>query len=157
MAQKTALPTNLTTHHVRRVRATRVIQRQIDGYTKDQIAQELGISKTTVDGDIKFAKQNGLLDKVETQVLSQLAPLAVEVYRKKLVEDEDAFVAKDVLSLITKLGDRRAKTEQVSQSFTIEDYIRSRQNPVKEISEQPVEVKALPGEVINENGTDSGE
>ena len=158
VAQKTALPISRQTDPVfRRIRAEQVIKRKIAGYPQEEIAKELNISPATVVHDTRFAKQTGLLDKIESRLTGELGNLAIEVYRKKLIDDEDAFVAKDVLNLISKLGDRKAKTEQVTQTFTIEDYIRSRQNSLKEISEQPAPQPALLGEVIDSNGADSGE
>lgn len=154
MAQKTVLPVrNINDKDLRRIRVQKVLQRTTSGYTNDEVSKELGISRATVARDMTYAKEHGLLDKIENRIAADLAPLAIEVYRKKLVEDEDAFVAKDVLGLIGKFLDRRAKTEQVTQTFTIQDYVRSRQN--SSINEEPITVEALPGETINE--TDPGE
>lgn len=155
MAQKFVSPTRVLDPHIKRIRAQRIVKRKLDGYSTQQLADEFGVQPITIQREFKYAKEIGLLDTVERQVLQDLAPLAINVYRKKLLEDEDAFVAKDVLAIMTKLGDRQAKTNEVTQTFTVEDYIRARQQPVKEIQAEPLPPTALPGEVLHEN--DPGE
>lgn len=159
MAQKSALPTTRMTTNpaLRRIRVEQVLKRKLSGYSHQEVADELGIAIGSVTNDMHYASKHGLLDKIEQRLLSDLVPLAINVYKKKLIEDEDAFVAKDVLSIVTKLGDRKAKSEQVVQTLTIQDYLQAKHASAVQLSEAPVNSLQIPGELIHEDDPDSRE
>ena len=118
---------------IRRVRALQMLQRRIAGGTMEQIGQEFGVSPETVSRQLKWAAREGLIEDHEERILNELVPEALRIYSEKMKKENDAFMAKDVLMILTKLGDRVAARREHVEEMTLSAYMRLR----KEIQSEP--------------------
>ena len=115
-----------------RLRAMKILERRIQsGLTQQELANEFGVSIDTIQRSLAYARREGLTIQYEEQILSDLVPTAIKVYRDKLNEG-DAFVAKDVLDKMAKLGDRFAAKEETAQELSLKAYLDSKKLEAKE-------------------------
>lgn len=76
--------------------------------------------------ELRLADQEGILDRLNTDILNTLVPEAIKVYMDKLVNEKDAFVAKDVLKHLDRLTARADEKKKGDQPrYSIEAYIQA--------------------------------
>jgi hypothetical protein len=66
-----------------------------------------------------------MVKNLETQLVHDLVPKAIEVYKAKL-EQGDVKVAQDVLSKLTGMGERYDGREAQREQATLEGYLKSK-------------------------------
>jgi len=111
---------------LKRLRATRIVQDRISGMTLKDIAKKYRRNVDTVKKDLQYATENGLVDQMEDRILNELVPLAIDTYKLKMKRDEDAFVAKDVLTNLARLSDKQERKRQNDNTHTLEAYLKIR-------------------------------
>lgn len=132
---------------LRRVRALQMLQRRITGGTLEQIADEFGVTRETVSRQLKWAAREGLIEDHEERILNELVPEAIRIYSEKMKNDNDAFVARDVLTFLTKLGDRVAARREHVEEMTLSAYMRLRKESKDESANPAVpDAESRPGD-----------
>lgn len=114
------------TKAIRRLRAQKMVEDRVLGMPLKEMALKYHIHRATVQKELSFAVQEGLVEKLEDRILRELVPLAIETYKHKMKEDKDAFVAKDVLTNLARLSEKQERAKKDSSSDTLEAYIRLR-------------------------------
>jgi hypothetical protein len=89
--------------------------------------------------ELALAKKQNFLYDIEQKILSELTPLALELYEKAL-KDGDLFVAKDILLHSSKIADRHAKKEQQQEGMGLQLWLQLRKERQNEIGSIDVEV-----------------
>ncbi len=89
-----------------------MIRLKIAGFNMQEIAEQFRCSYNTVQRSIQYGEREGLVRQYENQIIADLVPAALKVYMKKLNEDEDPFVAKHIIDVVTKMGERFEMLEQ---------------------------------------------
>lgn len=140
---------------LKRLRATRIVQDRIAGMTLKDIAKKYRRNVDTVKKDLQYATENGLVDQMEDRILNELVPLAIDTYKLKMTRDEDAFVAKDVLTNLARLSDKQERKRQNDNSHTLEAYlkIRASKSPSGQIEHLTQHLKSI----TSHNASESSE
>lgn len=103
------------------------LEMRLAGHTVQEISEKFKVHVDTVDKWLSWAVSNGLLKRFEDDIIIDLVPLAMKVYREKLKsEDADPFMAKDILDKMIKLGDRLEARKQKQEELGLEAYLAER-------------------------------
>lgn len=123
----TSLKASLGNRKLQIIRRKNIAACKILGMSRAQIGQIFNIGKDRVSTELKFADQEGLLDRLNAQILDELVPEAIKVYKKKMTEEDDAFVAKDVLRHLDRLTARiDDKNSAETPRYSIEAYVQAK-------------------------------
>ena len=102
----------------------------LEGKKLSEIAKIFKVSDQTVRNSLTAAVEQGYgkaLERVETDLIADLVPMALQVYKDKLSgPDPDVLVAKDVIDKMVKLGDRQSNNKQHQQKMGLEAYMATR-------------------------------
>lgn len=120
-----------------KTRALAMLQRRIYGTTVREIAKEFKVKEETVYESLRWVKSTKLVEAYEKSFL-ELVPDAIRVYQQKLIEDQDPYVAKDILDKVFKLGDRFSQQTQHNQNISLTAYLASQK---KKKEEKIIDVK----------------
>lgn len=137
-----------TNPNVKETKALEMFKLQVGGFSTKTIASTYGVSTQTVNKYVDWAIQTGLTQKYESEIISDLVPLAIKVYRKQLegthnddgepLYNGDPNVAKHIIDTLLKLGDRFEQRQQKrDHDVSLAEYVASK-SP-----------KSVPGTVIN--------
>jgi hypothetical protein len=125
--KNTSLRTSLGNRKLQIVRRKNIAACKILGMSNTQIGKIFNIGKDRVSRELKFADQEGLLDRLNAEILDELVPEAIKVYKKKMVEEADAFVAKDVLRHLDRLTARVDEKKKVeAPQYSIAAYMQAK-------------------------------
>lgn len=112
---------------VHKLRRQYIMVCRLFGMNRKQIAEKLNLGINTVAHEIRMAKKDGTLESLNERILAELAPLAIDVYKKKMLQEDDAFVAKDVLKHLDRLTARQDEKESVQEGhMSISAYIQAK-------------------------------
>jgi hypothetical protein len=103
-----------------------MLARRVANLSIPQIAKEFNVSPRTVQYSLAYAVREGLTKAFETDIVTKLVPLALQVYKEKLENDRDPYIAKDVIDKLVKLGDRFSQREGQQEEQDLKAYIESR-------------------------------
>lgn len=112
---------------MRKLRRQQIVMSRIMGLDNIKIGKVFGLSRNTIAYEINMAKKDGTLDDLNQRILDDLVPDAIAVYKKKLTQEDDAFVAKDVLKHLERLTAR--KDEQINQErgqYSMQAYLEAK-------------------------------
>ena len=124
VAKKTAL----YDPKIRKLRRQQLVMAKVMGLPTDKISEMFNISRHTVNHEINMARKDGTLEALNERIINELVPDAIELYLKKMREEDDAFVAKDVLKHLERLTNRKDEKEKQQQvQYSMEAYIKSKQ------------------------------
>jgi hypothetical protein len=112
---------------LRKIRAMQFVALRVSGVAIKEIAAKFNVSKDTVDRDVTWAIRNGFMANVENDIITELAQKALKVYRDKL-NDGSEYVAKHVLDIVVKLGDRFQSQKAHEQNLGLRAYIDSKRD-----------------------------
>jgi DNA-binding transcriptional regulator LsrR (DeoR family) len=113
---------------MRKFRRQQMVMSRVMGMNNKQIGKIFNLTGATVAQEINKAKKEGVLDSLNERILDELVPDAIAVYKKKLLEEDDAFVAKDVLKHLERLTNRKDEKEKSeSVQYSMQAYIQSKQ------------------------------
>lgn len=111
------------------VRRKNIAMCKVLGMSNKHIGEIFNIGRDRVSRELKFADQEGLLDRLNAQILDELVPEAIRVYKDKMTKENDAFVAKDVLKHLDRLTARiDAKEAASNPTYSVQAYIQAK-NP----------------------------
>lgn len=113
-----------------KLRAMKILDMTLTGHSMEAVAKHFNIHPDTVRRSLVYARREGLTLKYEEQILQDLVPEAMRVYRDKLSEG-DAYVAKDVLDKVQKLGERFAAKEDKAEEMTLQAWRDARKLEAK--------------------------
>lgn len=102
----------------------------------EQIGNEFGCSPDSVARQLKWAAREGLIEDHEERILNDLVPEALRIYSEKMKNDNDAYLARDVLMILTKLGERVAARREHVEEMTLSAYMRLRKEMTDESANQ---------------------
>lgn len=132
------------------------------GATVDELAKSYNISNVMVWKYLRTVMTEDVVKKLEKQILDEIVPMAIGVYKKKL-EAESEFVAKDVLQNFAKIADRNIKREELQkdrdrEEDSLEFLMRIKGKVQRSSLPSSQETKALQEEVIDGEiiSTDAG-
>lgn len=125
------------------VRYGLVVARRLLGTTVKKIGEQMGLSMSTVNRDLRRARKAGLIADYENAILDKLVPIAVEKYQKALQED-DLFVAKDILAQASKIADRTSKEQSQKAGMSLQLYLQMRKENALQDQEEVID--ALPAD-----------
>lgn len=138
----------------RRLAALHIYYDRMHGATLEELSRAYKLSETTISRLLKIAMADDLVKKLEDQILNDVVPLAIQVYKKKLAEDSE-FVAKDVLANFAKIADRSIKRQELEKSQEQDEdslefllRIKGKKNFKPELPEEVIDgtiVKSEPG------------
>ena len=132
-----------------RLRAMEMLQMKVRGMGDVAIGKEFGVSDQTVQRSLAYAAREGLVKQYENQLISDLIPEAIRVYKAKLTEENDPYVAKDIIDNLIKLGDRFQLQEAKQEEMTLSAYLDSKQQGKKSDGEKSVKAKYSSASVID--------
>ena len=110
---------------LRRVRALKLLQERIEGSSIKEITVKYRLHEDTVAREISWAIKNGYMQTLESEILAGLTQKALKVYNTKL-EEGNEYVAKHVLDMTIKLGDRYQAAHQGTAELGLKAYIASK-------------------------------
>lgn len=139
MAQSTAAPTKATApkpHRkhayikdpaLRRLRAAEILKQRIHSVSREQIAENFGLTPTTIDNELKWAKNDGMLEKLEARLLGDIGNKTLKVLEFHL-DKNDLDAAKEGLKFIIHANQQKSRREekQTERDFSLEDYLREK-------------------------------
>jgi len=112
---------------LRKLRRQQIVMSKVMGVKTAQIGELFNITPATVQHELRIASKGGELDDLNQRILDELVPDALSVYTKKMREENDAFVAKDVLKHLDRLTARKdEKAKQQEVQYSMEAYIKSK-------------------------------
>jgi transposase len=112
---------------IRKLRRQQIVMSKVLGLTNTHIGEIFGLSKATVSHEITMAKKDGTLEALNARVLDELVPDAIAVYKRKLTQEDDAFVAKDVLKHLERLTNRKDEQQkQQNMQYSMDAYIKAK-------------------------------
>lgn len=92
--------------------------------------------------EIKMAEKTGILDELNSRILSELVPEAIRVYKDKMTKEDDAFVAKDVLKHLDRLTQIQIDKQSGDQpKYSIDAYIKAK--APKELGDGEINIKQV--------------
>lgn len=115
--------TNNAEGAVYRIRAMEMLTMSIQGFSRAEIAEKFRCSVDTVYNCLNWAVRQGLAQQYENEIIGALAPMAIEIYKEKMKNDRDGYVAKDVLDKLVKLGERFEFREAAVEQIGLKGYI----------------------------------
>lgn len=128
MADNQAAKTALHDPKLRKLRRQQIVMSKVMGLSSKRIGKVFNLSTYTVNHEINMAKKDGTLEQLNERILEELVPDAIALYKKKMLEEDDAFVAKDVLKHLDRLTARKDEKEKQTQvQYSMEAYIKSKQ------------------------------
>jgi hypothetical protein len=107
---------------IRQLRATKMVEDRVFGLNHKQLAAKYKMSTQTVQKELRYAIDNNLVERLEERILNELVPLAIDTYKKKMQEDTDAFVAKDVLTNLARLSEKIERREETTK-YSLKAYL----------------------------------
>lgn len=114
---------------VYKLRAMEMLRMRILGNSLAKIGQHFNVSPYTVVASLQFAVREGIVEQYEQTILNSLVPDAINVYRAKLADSDDpdsAMLAKDVLGMLLKLGDRYQDKQTSQQEMGLKQYLATK-------------------------------
>jgi hypothetical protein len=112
---------------IRKLRRQQIVMSKVMGLTNKHIGKVFGLAAGTIAHEINMAKKDGTLDDLNQRILDELVPDAIAVYKKKLLEEDDAFVAKDVLKHLERLTTRKDDKESRQEAqYSMQAYIEQK-------------------------------
>jgi len=112
---------------LRKLRRQQIVMSRVLGLKNEAIGKVFGLAPNTIAQEIRLAKKDGTLDDLNQRILDDLVPDAIAVYKKKLLDEDDAFVAKDVLKHLDRLTARKdTKEQQEHVQYSMQAYIESK-------------------------------
>ncbi len=141
------------------LRGKKMLLLYIEGKKVSEIAKIFKTSDNSVKESLEHAAASGYgarLEKMESDLIGDLVPLAIKVYHDKLQGDNpDVLVAKDVIDKLVKLGDRQSNNKQHQQKMGLEAYMAQkrieRENDAAKIAAR------YKGETIDADASPSGD
>jgi hypothetical protein len=112
---------------IRNLRALKLVEDRVLGNTHSELAVKYKMSIPNVRKELRYAISEGLVETLEERILNELVPLAIETYKVKMSEDRDAFVAKDVLSNLARLSEKKERKDNDTK-FSLKAYLETRSN-----------------------------
>lgn len=102
-----------------------MVRCRVAGMNIEAVVTQFKCSYDTVRRSLAYAAREGLMREYENQIIGDLIPAAIKVYQKKLLEEEDPYVAKHVLDIAMKLGDRFHASEmrEAEAEKSLSDYL----------------------------------
>lgn len=136
--------TRIASPALRRVRALSIVGDRVVGMSNGEIAKKYNITEHTVIKEVKWAKQQGIIESAEERILNELVPLAITTYKERMQgADKDVFVAKDVLGMLSKLGERSDKRQLAKAEMGLEAWMEMRKERKGETAKETV-IEAVP-------------
>lgn len=113
---------------IRKLRRQQMVMAKVMGLPTQKISEMFNLSRHTVNYEINMAKKDGTLEALNERIITELVPDAIDLYLRKMREEDDAFVAKDVLKHLERLTNRKDEKEKSQQmQYSMEAYIKSKQ------------------------------
>lgn len=142
------------TQKILKLRRQYILVCRLFGMNTRQIAEKVNLGIRTVSHELRMAKKDGTLESLNERIMAELAPIAIDLYKKKMLTEDDAFVAKDVLKHLDRLTARQdAKEDQREGHMSISAYIQAKkQLPEGEVTIQQM-LKGDAAKAYLEQGT----
>lgn len=118
-----------------RLRAMEMLNLKVQGYTNAKIGERFGVGVDTVRRSLEYAGREGLVKEYENQLIAELIPEAIRVYKEKLTDENDPYVAKDIIDKLIKLGDRFQIAEAKQEELTLSAYLEGKQKRKDQLDE----------------------
>jgi transposase len=126
--ENSAKKSSLNDPKLRKLRRQQMVMAKVMGLPTKKISEMFNLSTHTVNHEINMAKKDGTLEALNERIINELVPDAIDLYLKKMREEDDAFVAKDVLKHLERLTNRKDEKEKAQQvQYSMEAYIKSKQ------------------------------
>jgi DNA-binding transcriptional MocR family regulator len=120
------------------------------GTSMRTISTNLNISHDSVVADLKYAQSHGMIESLEQRVLSELVPLAIDTFKKKMLEDNDPFVAKTVLEQLARLSTRADRQKELTAAVdSLAEYRERRNRALPSVTITPANLPLLEGTISN--------
>lgn len=133
---------------IRRVRALKMLELLLQGHSEVEIGKTFRLTPRTVRNEMDFLDREGLLQKTEESILSDLQPLAVKVMKKHLEEqvNKKDRTSIDGAKAVLKESLKRASTPrgESNDEATLERWVIERRVKRGEIIEGELAPKELP-------------
>ena len=117
--------------YLHRVRRVMMLESKIKGSTNGQLMKEFNLSQKQLKNELLKAKQENLVRDIEANILERLATKALKLYDKAL-DEEDLFVAKDVLAQVHKIAERKEKKQLSEQNVGLALWLQARKEKLLE-------------------------
>jgi transposase len=112
---------------LRKLRRQQIVMSKVLGMTNEHIGRVFNLRRSTVAREVNEAKKEGMLESLNERIIEELVPDAIELYKRKMKDEDDAFVAKDVLKHLERLTARKdEKARQEGIQYSMDTYIRSK-------------------------------
>jgi DNA-binding CsgD family transcriptional regulator len=109
----------------KRLRAMGMLEMRVKSRTLQEIADEYRCSIDTVQRHLEWAAREGNILKHEETILERLIPKAIAAYEKAL-DNNDVFVAKDLLGHLMKLSERVDKRQEHVEELSLNAWLKTR-------------------------------
>lgn len=123
-----------------------MLERRVANRSIKEIAEEFRCHVNTVYKGLNYAIREGLTREYENQLIGRLVPEALRVYEEKLKNENDVFVAKDVIDKMVKLGDRFTQKESHQEELSLKAYVERKK--IEKASSDDV-IVTVPGVVVS--------
>jgi hypothetical protein len=98
----------------RRLAALHMYYDRMHGARMEDLQRNYKLSYPIINRMLKEIMSDDLVKKLEQQILEDVVPMAINVYKTKLSEGSE-YVAKDVLQNFAKIADRNIKREELKK------------------------------------------
>jgi hypothetical protein len=98
----------------RRLAALHMYYDRMHGARMEELQKNYKLSYPIINRMLKEIMSDDLVKKLEQQILEDVVPMAINVYKTKLSEGSE-YVAKDVLQNFAKIADRNIKREELKK------------------------------------------
>lgn len=106
---------------LQKAQATLMIARRLTGHSAQQIADEFGMSRETVNERLKLAKQMQLIQDYRDSVINDLVPMAIDAF-KMLLAEGNYDAARDVLQGLGVVPKPGSQSVTVTEELTLDRW-----------------------------------